>query len=398
MQANKVTKEAFISFIKSRKYADESDFVYLYEIYEMVIETVNEVSNQAKNEFNVDINHYIVILYILNEYKYFLFTIKNRDKSDVFENTDSLQMIASLCADKFLTNEKLNFKSEAFLNRFNPPISTLDLYLNFSLRTLERISFKDRGATLIRDMLLKALKMGKCILTLLIDGFETEAFSTWRTLHENECIMLCLVKNGKEMYEGYFKHIRYALAYRGQIKNKEEVDAIFEEIKSEMKKHGLKSKDMKKFIEYGYLYTSKEITPENPIKLNFRDGVQKLAGLSSYAKIYEMASEIAHSSPLLLFSRRSYYFEITILNLYESFFRLEMIFEALYKSANSKEVIEQYERMKKIYLGELHSIYSICKATFLSNKKISNQKWFCKIRPNRCSKPSIWHLYNTIRR
>lgn len=298
-----LNKETFVNFLKERKLADEVDFDNLYELYDLVTETISEILAQTNNPFNVYVNHYVVILYIINEYKFYLFSHNIKDHSLITKDSEEIQVIGSLCADKFLTNEKLNFKSEAFLNKFNPPISTLDLYLNFSLRTLESIKVKDRNASLIRDMLTKAMKMGKCIVNLLTDGFETEAFSTWRTLHENECIMICLVKNGAEMFDAYFKHIRYALAYRNQIQNKEEVDKIFEQIKSEMKEHGLKSKDMKKYIEYGYLYTAKNQNPDDPLKLNFRDGVEKLAGLNNYSKVYEMASEIAHSSPLLLFQK-----------------------------------------------------------------------------------------------
>ena len=362
-----IIKACFVNFLKERKLADEIDFENLYELYDLVTETISEILAQTNNPFNVYVNHYVVILYIINEYKFYLFSHNIKDHCLITKDSEEIQVIGSLCADKFLTNEKLNFKSEAFLNKFNPPISTLDLYLNFSLRTLESIKVKDRNASLIRDMLTKAMKMGKCIVNLLTDGFETEAFSTWRTLHENECIMICLVKNGAEMFDAYFKHIRYALAYRNQIQNKEEVDKIFEQIKSEMKERGLKSKDMKKYIEYGYLYTAKNQNPEDPLKLNFRDGVEKLAGLNNYSKVYEMASEIAHSSPLLLFSKRSYYFEITLLNLYESFFRLEVIFEAYYRSVNNEEVVKQYENMKAVYLKELHLIYTVMQKSFLRN-------------------------------
>lgn len=367
MRKSMLNKETFVNFLKERRLADEIDFDNLYELYDLVTETVSEILARTNNPFNVYVNHYVVILYIINEYKFYLFSHNIKDHSLITKDSEEIQVIGSLCADKFLTNEKLNFKSEAFLNKFNPPISTLDLYLNFSLRTLESIKVKDRNASLIRDMLIKAMKMGKCIVNLLTDGFETEAFSTWRTLHENECIMICLVKNGAEMFDAYFKHIRYALAYRNQIQNKEEVDKIFEQIKSEMKEHGLKSKDMKKYIEYGYLYSAKNQNPGDPLKLNFRDGVEKLAGLNNYSKVYEMASEIAHSSPLLLFSKRSYYFEITLLNLYESFFRLEVIFEAYYRSVNNEEVVKQYENMKAVYLKELHLIYTVMQKSFLRN-------------------------------
>lgn len=362
MNKGLLTKEALISFLSNNRLADKDDFDNLYEVYTLVIETINEVVLAAQDLLNVYINHYVVILYIINEYKYFLLVNRISDKSSLDE--EKIQYIASLCADKYLTNEKLNFKSEAFLNRFNPPISTLNLYLNFSLRTLETIKTTARNAGLLKDMLLKSLKMSKCILNLLMEGFETEAFSTWRTLHETECIMLCLVKYGSKMYDSYFEHIKYALAYRNQINNKEEVDAIFLKIKSEMKKYDLKSKDMKKFIEYGYLYTANE-NGDQQIKLNFRDGVEKLAGLSNYSKVYEMASEIAHSSPLLLLSKRTYYFEVTLLNLYESFFRLVFIYDAFYKTSVGEEVFAQYLKMKEVYLKELRNVYSILRNSFI---------------------------------
>jgi len=199
--------------------------------------------------------------------------------------------------------------------------------------------------------------MGKCILNLLIDGFETEAFSTWRTLHENECILMCLIKYGEPIFKAYFRHVTYAIAYRKQIKSKEETDKIFEEIKFNMKEHDLKSKDMKKYIEYGYLFAIKNINLNTDFKLNFRDGVEKLAGLSEYSKVYEMSSEISHSSPLLLYSKKEYYYAITIINLYESFFRLEKIFEEYYKQNVEEKIALQYSILKATYLRQLHYIH-----------------------------------------
>ena len=378
MNKSVLSKESFLNFLKERNLIEEGDFDNVYEVYSLVIDAIYEVLAVSNNPFDLYVNHFVIIIYIINEYKFYL-SLKNIEKVDGKHqlSEEQIHFIGSLCADKYLTNEKLNYKSESFANRFNPPISTLNLYLNFSLRILENsVSLKSRNDILIKNMLVKALKMGKCILNLLIEGFETEAFSTWRTLHENECIIFCLVKNGTEIFTEYFKHIKYSLAYRGQIKSKEATDKIFEEIKEEMKKHDLKSKDMKKFIEYGYLYVSKEAQNSDvPIKLNFRDGVERVAGLSNYSKVYEMASEIAHSSPLLLFSRREYYFNVTLLNLYETFFRLEIIFEAIFKSLNNDALINQYERLKQVYLGELRSIYQIVKQNFIaSNTKLNKSE------------------------
>jgi len=320
--------------------------------------------NSASNYNFIPVNHVVVILYILNEYFYTLDTLTTEGKKDLHNSGDLSSMLASICCDKYLTNEQLNYRSQIFLNKFNPQISTLSLYLNFTLTTLERIQVNknDQISDLIKRMLLKAFSLSKCILDLLINGFETEAFSTWRTLHENESILACLMIYKEPMFKEYFKHITYALAYRHQIKEDDQ-NAVFEQIKTEMRAHNLKSKDMKKFIEYGYLYVVPDFEAKG-MKLNFRDGVEKTAGLSMYAKFYEMSSEIAHSSPLLLLSRQSYFMSLTLINLYESFFRLEKIFAGYFEAYSTKENFERYKSLKNLYMSQLSVIYNKTKKRF----------------------------------
>lgn len=373
MKNFKLEEKEFIRILNTLNYYEEDNYDYLYEVYDFVIDSIYQVINISDLNFS-QVNHYIVILYILNEFTYSL-SLFGVDKKEIYKQNDDLfSILASICADKYLTNEKLNYKSKTFINRFNVPISTLDLYLNFLLRTLEAYNPQGKSDRLVKDMLTKGFSMSKCMLSLLINGFETEAFSTWRTLHENECILLCLIKNGEVMFNEYYKHIQYALAYRGQLKSKEETDKVFLEIKAEMKEHELKSKDMKKFIEYGYLYSAKDIGAMSNFKLNFRDGVETVAGLSTYSKVYEMASEIAHSSPLLLYSNKNYFFEITMLNLYETFFRMENVFNAYHKATTDKETYEKYINLKKLYMSQLTSIYNLFKKSFISKyKQIENK-------------------------
>ena len=151
--------------------------------------------------------------------------------------------------------------------------------------------------------------------------------------------------------------MRYALAYRGAIPTVEETDAEFVKIKADMKALDLKSKDMKKFIEYGWLTAIDNYNKDPQFKFNFRDGVERLAELSNYSKIYEMASEIAHSSPLLIYSRSQYYYHLTILQLYESFFRLEKIFTELYLSHIDQEEAKRYMLMRNVYYSSLVVIH-----------------------------------------
>ena len=372
MKTEKLNEQAFEEILNELNTPKDVDKEYLYEIYDAVVDGINMVMSSVTNYKFIPVNHVVVVLYIVNEYLYSVNSLLPEKKKEFIDDENLSSALASVCCDKYLTNEQLNYKSKSFLNRFNPPISTLSLYLNFTLTTIEKIQVKDNVSELIKRMLFKAFSLSKCITELLLGGYETEAFSTWRTLHENESIMTCLMKYGEPMFKEYFKHITYVLAYRRQLPEDEQ-NKVFVTIKEEMKSHELKSKDMKKFIEYGYLYVVPDFE-EKQLKLNFRDGVEKAAGLETYSKVYEMCSEIAHSSPLLLLSDKTYFMPLTLLNLYESFFRLEKIFESYFRVYSSKEDFASYEKLKSVYMNQLIAIYNNIKERFLKlqSKNLNN--------------------------
>ena len=131
-----------------------------------------------------------------------------------------------------------------------------------------------------------------------------------------------------------------------------------------MKALDLKSKDMKKFIEYGWLTAIPNYNQDKMFKFNFRDGVERLAELSAYSKLYEMASEISHSSPILIYSRDEYYLRLVLLTVYECFFRYEKIFSDFYLSRISESEADRYAAMKKVYYSILFYIYEREKLRF----------------------------------
>lgn len=359
----------FNTVLDNLRVPTEINHDYLYDLYSSICGAIEDVTQQSSLNNLTPVNHVILILYVINEFNFQFSRLKPENK-EKFEDDDAFySSVASVSADKYITNEELNYKSELFLSRFNPSISTIELYLNFCLHSLESIdaSKLNQADRLVKEMLEKAFKMSKCIMSLLTQGFETEAFSTWRTLHESESILTLLVKYSSVLFLSYFKHIKYALAYRGQVGTKEETDKIFEQIKSEMRSFDLKSKDMKKYIEYGYLFSIPDIKLNEDFKLNFRDGIEKMAGLSSYSKVYEMASEIAHSSPVLLYSNRAYFLDLTILYTYESFFRLESIFNSFYTVFSSPQQINQYQALRKMYLSQMIEIHDTVKGHIIKN-------------------------------
>ena len=359
-----LTREQFDNVYTNLRVNPRLNKDFVFTCYELAEDGAKSLIEQNLFGRVVPVNPVVLILYIVNEYGFSLDHAK-----DFAENEMFISKIVSIALDKYFTNEHLSFKNDTQISKFAPQISTLETYLNFTLGVLKRVKKGKPDETLIVDVLYKGFSMCKAIVSLMEQGFETEAFSQWRTLHETECILTLLMKYGAPVIKEYLKHINYTMAFRGIIPDKDRVDAIFVQIKDEMKKLDLKSKDMKKFIEYGWLTAIPNYQEDPQFKFNFRDGVEHLAGLSSYSKTYEMASEIAHSSPMLIYSHSAYFFHITILNLYESFFRIESIFSSIYLNSISKEEKDRFLLMKNVYYSHLKYIYELEKEAFKSIRK-----------------------------
>ncbi len=356
-------KEAFDRFLSTLGVPTSLNSDLLFEAYSLAYEGAKSLPINNGKPLAFAVNPISLALYLVNEHLFYLSSHEDKKEADLVDDEKYISFLASVSLDKYCTNEHLAYQMGKLTSRFSPYMSTIELYLNFILGMLSRYKKNDPKQTLIVDVMSKGFQMAKCVASLLEGGFETEAFATWRTLHENECILAVLVKSGQQAIESYLRHMRYAAAFRGGLDNKEATDAVFVEIKSEMKKFDLKSKDMKRFIEYGWLYALP--APEGQeIKLNFRDGVEKMAGLSNYAKVYEMSSEIAHSSPLLIYSRKDYIFHVTLLNLYESFFRLEKIFTSIYMSTIQDDEKQRYVNMRQLYYWEIIAAYKQVQSSF----------------------------------
>ena len=353
-----ISFEQFQDIYKALGVKESLDSQFLYDAYQNAMEGAKSIDEANLLGRVVPVNPIALILYIVNEHGYYLDIHPEIAQEAVIKDEKYMQMIVSIALDKYYTNEHLSYKSKTILSRFSPGISTLNTYLNFVLGVLGRYSRNQPNETLIVDIMSKGFSMARAISDLLVSGFETEAFSTWRTLHEAECILLVLTKYGKPVIDKYLMHMNYAMAFRGLAGNKEKTDAIFTQIKGEMRTFDLKSKDMKRFIEYGWLLTVSDLDKAEPVKLNFRDGLEKTAGLKRYAPIYEMSSEIAHSSPLLIYSRREYFMHLALVNVYESFFRLEKIFAEIYVRSISESEKQRFLLMRKIYYSQLVSLHA----------------------------------------
>ena len=368
MELKPLDKEQFHNIFLNLRVNPRLDEDLVFEVYEIALAGAEDVLNANVLGKVVPINPVNLILYIVNEYGFYLDS-RRLDNEKIKQDDKAKQIIASIALDKYFTNEHLAFQNSLKLSKFSPQISTLSLYCNFILGILSRYKKHDPSSTLLTDYLNKCFSMAKAITELIEDGFETEAFSTWRTLHESEGILTLLVRYGDKTIKAYLRHLDYSMAYRGAIASKEDTDKVFEEIKAKMHELNLKSKDMKKFIEYGWLTSIDGAITTEGFKYNFRDGVERIAGLSAFSKTYEMASEIAHSSPLLIYSRGDYFLHVTLYNLFSSFFRLENIFAKLYNASISKEESARYMLMRNTYYPMIEYFYHQEEYFFKSRSK-----------------------------
>ena len=333
------------------------DIDYLYEVYETANEAIQMLDNQNAQIEVKEINQLELFYYCIGEYFYSISHLNEEEIKKFNKNDDFAASMASVAADKYLSLSIFNHVEKKLGNRFLPPASSLNMYINFMLNIVKGYKKNDPQSTLISDLLMKSLTISRAILEQLLGGYETEAFSSWRTLHECECTLILLDKYGEPLINNYLKHMNYGFAFNNSIKDKEQQDKVFYQMKDEMRARGLKSKDIRKYIEYGWLYLIVPEEEQEAFKLNFRDGLEKLAGLSAYAKRYEISSEIIHSTPLLIYSNKEYFYYMTLLSLYESFFRLEKVFVSLFSKRVSKEQMDQYLEMQKVYYSQLVVIH-----------------------------------------
>ena len=367
------TKEQVSNYLKGIQVNVNLDPDYIYDVYEMANEFISIVDQENAQIEVKEINQFELLLYCVGEYYYSVSHLNEVELARFKANEEYPSSMASVAADKYLSLSIFNHVEKKLGNRFVPPASSLNIYLNFMLNIVKGYKKNDPQSSLISDLLMKSLTISRCILENLLNGYETEAFSSWRTLHECECTLILLDKYGAPLINKYLRHMNFGLAFNDTIPDKEQQDKIFYEMKEEMREYGLKSKDIRKYIEYGWLYLIADKDDPN-FKLNFRDGLEKLAGLEMYAKRYEISSEIIHSTPLLIYSNKEYFYYMTLLSLYESFFRLERVFISLFSKRVSEMQMKQYEEMRKVYYSQLVIIHKRELETFKNLQTNRNKK------------------------
>lgn len=419
------------------------------------LDILKQTGNLPKNS-----SLYSLVFDLINySYGEWWFAVRdNKNKKEIVKDHSLIVSLSNKVAVKFLLLVRGVRKGQLKISSLSPysPVSTA---LKALITELINLNFpfiqNNPQKTLINDLFGRIFSKSNGTLKMLSQGLASDAYVSWRTLHEAECILAILVKDGKPMQDEYVQHIIYDNAFRGSIQSKERTDEIFIALKADLKSHGLKSKDMKKFIEYGWLYQTPEYktleekgklfekyavsirdsngkegsfkiirgpsieSEDYPLfekyraelmswdhnqlhdfKLNFRDGIEFLAGLSKYSEWYETASEVTHSSPVFFYSNDQFFFDLSTVALYQLVLRVTGIFmsymdEVFSANPNTKGLVlqlisyakemcdDQCQRFKNLYgidvLNDEGSVKDPHSRTRAENKSVDDGEAFDKL-------------------
>lgn len=320
---------------------EDSFFLVYHKINEILLKTI---SNQTR----ILLEQQSILEYLKDEYLYLNPSDSLEEGKKILTNPLILTQLTKTVSDKVIFCSITPYHPISLIEETSPIISTIELFSNFILNRIDNLRKHNLVDNMLLSMFSKLFLLFKSINYLLTQGFETEAFSTWRTIHELECI-ITILRNDPNLLNVYRRHIVYNNAFRNTFEDKDEQQKVIDEVKENMRLHDLKSKDMKKYIEYGFLYSYKDINKYPNVKLNFRNGLEYISNLNMYSNDYELSSEVAHSSPLLIFSNKAFFKQLTIVRSYETFFRMEESFYALLNEVSHDEN-KGYESMRTIYL------------------------------------------------
>ena len=227
--SNMLNKEQATRVIQGIPVSQFLDIDYIYDVYEMANEAIELLVNSNQQiEVNY-VNQYDLLFYCVGEYYYSISNLNKEEIEKFKANEDFPSSMASVAADKYLSLSIFNHVETKLSNRFLPPASSLNMYINFMLNIVKGYKKNDPQSTLISDLLMKSLTISRCILENLLNGYETEAFSSWRTLHECECTLIILDKYGEPLINNYLKHMNFGFAFNNSMKDKEQQNRNGEE-------------------------------------------------------------------------------------------------------------------------------------------------------------------------
>ena len=312
-----------------------------------------------------------MVNYICAEHRFHLGMVKPENIEKLEQDQNYFNQLVSIVYDKLVVNEFRSVDSRAVISKYSVETSLLTMFVNKIFIVLSQVKLDSNSAKqkLQADIFAKCLMLIKSTLNQLCEGLETEALSSWRTFHELLCVLCVITKGDEKVSQAYFRHLKYGEYNRGEIKDEKEVEFILQSMEKDMQALEVKKANKEKFINYGWIHWAFKRYNDEEVKMNFLGGLQKVADLTEYKKYYEIASDVTHSTPLLVYANKTKLTTTTLKITYELFFKLETMFinwiaDDLKLNPSTHKFVFDYLVFKKIYKPKVELIYQLINARY----------------------------------
>ncbi len=214
-------------------------------------------------------------------------------------------------------NEHLNVEKRSVTSSYSPEIAAYNMACSYSLFVLGTFCGEDRRMLGIGNLFKKALVTAKSVAALLAAGNSCDAVILWRHLHELECVLIVLNTNKDEMFFDYVRHMEFF-----DLEHNPDAEAVQARLSEECKKYGIKERNA--YINYGWLVRLEGFCEGygKEYRLNFKDGLQKVAGQTARHAAYASASKILHPSAWIVAIREDKFYKFTVFELFRSLVNL----------------------------------------------------------------------------
>ena len=214
-------------------------------------------------------------------------------------------------------NEHLNVEKLSITSEYSPEIAAYNMACSYALYMLGSLKGDDRRMNGMNNLFKKALVTIKSVVSLLAAGNSCDAVILWRHLHELECVLTVLGKGDDELFFRYVKHMEYL-----NMEGNPRADELNARLSEECKSFGVKERNA--FVNYGWLLNVPGFREGmgKEYRLNFKDGLQKAAGLCDRHAAYASASKILHPSAWVVAIRDDKFYKFTLFELYKSLLNL----------------------------------------------------------------------------
>ena len=210
-------------------------------------------------------------------------------------------------------NEHLNVEKYSNTSVYSPEIAAYNMACSYSLFVLGSFTGQERRMNGINNLFKKALITIKSVINLLAAGNSCDAVILWRHLHELECVLIVLNTKGDDLFFRYIQHMEYF-----DLETKPNAEELQRRLSEECKAFAVKERNA--FINYGWLVYVEGFREGfgKEYRLNFKDGLQKVAGQGERHAAYASASKILHPSAWVVAIPDRRFYKFTLFELFRS--------------------------------------------------------------------------------